>query len=271
MMHISVMVATCRPRGFQLPLQALLAQTRLPNEVIWVADGVELEEAFGDAEAFAPAGRLPSRFVKPDVTPRLYGPSVALNVGLDVAQGDLLLVLADRSWVGPDWVKAHALYHEIGLPVCLVSGGKVLHEEDVGPVNEACSCPAVWMPFDRAASRFGQAAFPPTIGDLGTAQLVTYSSLSLSLRLMREIGGWDERFAGGHGSDDVYLALQAHARSGLPPLVTMDPRLISHRLKTAPGGTELGRELVRTSEDNLALLRKLVAEELHQPAWRAKR
>lgn len=259
---VTVVVATYRRFGLFVPLQCLARQTRPPDHVVIVTDGVLLNDALGPS---ALPWRLKIRH-KHVYNHNDYGSAIPLNSGLDAVPRDTthMMVLADHTYVREGWVEQHLAYHE-EAERAIVSGATKLHEES-DPFHfpgEHCACRGTWMPFRPSGE-------PIFVGTLATGQqaadCVYNSSLSIRMDVMKKIGGWDERFEGGYGYDDFTLAHRAEAQSGKPAVVSFAASMIAHRLQHGKGV----RRPVRDMEENFKLYERIKKYELLSKAFRTR-
>ena len=239
---VSVLCATFRPSGLAIPIACLKRQALKPDQIVFVADGIDFRAAMGGYTSVTGiANRLD--WITISRSPNLYGNCIPLNAGLDIVKGDVTMVLTDLATISDKWIEGHLAL--LTKNTCLVSGGT-----EVG---------GRWFPFGEGA----------TLKSSATASAVYGASLSIRTVLLRKIGGWDERFNGGHGYDDFLLAHRAVAHSGLECTVSTDPRVVAHR----PPHDDGDKVIIRTVEENKALFEALRSDqkELLKPAWRSLR
>jgi GT2 family glycosyltransferase len=192
---LSVLIAAgyARPWRMRALLLALDKQTRKPDEII-ICDDTKLDPSpfcdlgVGIVRTMLPAG--------------VNGVSVARNLGIKAATGDVVLLLDDDSLPTRYCMQVHAEIHEQhpDTPLALL-----------GQRTGEYRCMSLHPPYgplsDKAEREYK--------GPLSWANFIS-NNLSLRRDLLLQVGGFDERFAqpGEYGWEDIELGIRWFAAGG---------------------------------------------------------
>ena len=206
--RLSVVTPTHRrPDLLERLLRSLAEQTVPPDEfeaiVIDDASGDETPEVLRRWSDARPSFRSSSFDVG-------RGPASARNLGVRLAQGDLILFLDDDVEAAPDLLETHLRFHDAAAdPLDGLLGRVDWHTSlDITPFMR-------WL--DRSGLQFSYDTWmqpgpiDPPYGAFYTA------NLSMSRSLFNEVSGFDERFPY-PAYEDIELGV-ATRRTGLPPRV----------------------------------------------------
>ena len=192
MPRVSVVIPTYRRRDALLRLLSALARQTLPSaefEVIVVIDGSDdgTREA---AESLATPYELRTHWQQN------RGRSAARNVGIDLARGDVVVMLDDDMEPAPELLAEHLRAHARGDDVAVL--GAV-------PVALTASTPTtavyVGVKFNRHMERLAHTGAPVTLRDFYGG------NLSVRREVLARIGGFDEGFTR-YGNEDLELSLR---------------------------------------------------------------
>ena len=219
-------MTTVRLGGFDVLVNSLAAQTFSKEdwELIIVDEWAEdrIPVVYGRVVS---SGIKNSRIIPPRVTHAYIDDATGYNTGLQVAHGELIIFLTDMIWCYPEFLADHWYIYQS-------NPGKSL----TGFLDRYAP-PAIKMPVDPAAmywtvfeEEFTAAraeeyfAVTPVLyaerkglsfdhnGGLQTLPPDKfYAALneSIPMAVLKEINGWDERFNGGYGVNDIDLGMRA--------------------------------------------------------------
>ena len=192
MPRASVVIPTYRRRDALLRLlSALATQTIAPSEfeVIVVVDGSN----DGTREA---AETLATPYDLHVIAQENRGRAAALNAGIRVARGELVLMLDDDMEPTPEWLAAHLRAHA-SSDTLAVMGAVPVAMRDTMPV------PAEWVGgrFNRHLARLAGSGAPLTLRDFYGG------NLSVRRDVLARIRGFDEEFTR-YGNEDLELSLR---------------------------------------------------------------
>jgi GT2 family glycosyltransferase len=192
MPRASVVIPTYRRRDALLRLlSALATQTIAPSEyeVIVVVDG----SYDGTREA---AEALATPYDRRVIAQENRGRAAALNVGIGVARGELVLMLDDDMEPTPGLLEAHLRAHASGDALAVMGAVPVA-------MRETMPVPAEWVGrrFNRHLARLAESGAPLTLRDFYGG------NLSVRRDILTRIGGFDEAFTR-YGNEDLELSLR---------------------------------------------------------------
>ena len=208
----SVVVPT-RGGAERLPalFEALQRQTLPDFEVVPVVDG-DVDGSERVVRQWADSGALRIEAV---VLPENQGRAGALNAGLRVAQGDVLIRCDDDLLPGPEFVAGHVRRHEQSRePVGVV-----------GPCRNVLPDTAFARAYGHAASQRALAATVAAPAD--RAWRLWGGNVSVDRRTARRTGPYDERYRG-YGWEDVDYGYRLHT-AGIPVVVAPELTTV-HRM-----------------------------------------
>jgi glycosyltransferase involved in cell wall biosynthesis len=192
---VSVVIPTHQRRDeLHRALLSLAEQTAPPSayEVVVSIDG----STDGTAEMLA---TLPVPYTLHVADGPQRGRATACNAGLELAGGEVVIVLDDDMQVVPEFVERHHSHHPPGSRLC-VMGAVPVQLRDDSPLAARY-----------VADKFG--AHLDTIARAGHVFVPRdfYSgNASLRAEVLREVGGFDTSF-GSYGNEDVELGLRLRA------------------------------------------------------------
>ncbi|WP_321795540.1 glycosyltransferase family A protein [Caballeronia sp. J97] len=125
-MTLSVVVPTYRrPADLKRCLAALRAQTRMPDEVLVIAR----PEDDATARRLAIELKSANRFALRVIDTGAGGQVVALNRGLDAAEGDIIAITDDDAAPHPDWIERIARAFDEDERLGAIGGRDWVHEK----------------------------------------------------------------------------------------------------------------------------------------------
>jgi GT2 family glycosyltransferase len=245
-LEASVVVVTLDNLPFtRLCLESVLAHTDEASEIVVVDNG----SSDGTVEYLHELARGDAR-LRPICNGANLGFARANNMGLDVANGDLLVLLNNDTVVAPDWLSRLATYLDepsVGAvgPVTNRIGNEAQVDVEYGTYGE-------YLDAARArAVRFDRRAF----------EIRTLAMFCFAFRrdIYERIGGLDERFEVGLLEDDDYsMRLHAH---GLR-LLCADDVLVHHF-----GAASFGKLVPSGEYDRVLAANRRRFEEKWGVAW----
>lgn len=149
------------------------------------------------------------------VDPVGRGRAAACNAAIDVARGEVLIVLDDDMQVASEFVERHRSHHPPGSRRCVL-GAVPVELEPGGPR----AARYVKEKFDLHLTRLAE---DPE--HLDRTRSFYTGNASLRSEVMREVGGFDESF-GIYGNEDVELALRLRS-AGVE--LGYDPEALAHQ------------------------------------------
>ncbi len=226
-MKASVIVLTWNGEKFIMPcLTALLSQEYAPFEVI-VVDNASVDASVAIAQSFAPRMRV----IRNDYN---LGFAAGNNVGLQVADGDIVVLLNQDTVVQSGWLRA--IIDTLADSTVGIVGCKALYPDGCsfqhagGIVDPACAFTRHigWDEPDQ-----GQYDAP------SEPDFVTGAALAIHRRVLQKLGGLDEQFhpAFFEEVDYCYRARRAGFR------VVYQPRAVLYHHETASLPNDLQRGL----------------------------
>jgi len=167
--------------------------------------------------------------LKTIINPRNLGRSKTRNIGVQAADGELLLFIDGDMRFDPDLVLGHVRRHQEGELIIL---GRVVYDRSL-------SCRS----YCRYAETRGASKLPP-----GTALPGRYfwsGHVSMPRRLFEAVGGFDENFSV-HGGEDLDLGMRLH-KAGCRMILA--PELVAEHLhvRSLPEVLSTAREYGRGS------------------------
>lgn len=276
MMRISVIVNTVRLGGLDVLFNSLLCQQGFSFgdfELILVDGWYAERKQFLDQLTF------PFQFchLPPREEHDYYDDNTGWNTGLEVVIGELVIFQADYTWVSSTlladhWRAYEELNHHASMTgyLCRMPYPK-LHKGNQAEGGIQFDLLKVWgTMFERemvssVAKSFLESVEPLYIEDKGGVKGEPigrfwelpgekfYAGLneSIPLGLLRELNGWDERYNGGYGSNDIDIGVRANM---LGWKFVVNPESINY--KFGMPGAAAGRipakekERLRSPEDN---------------------
>ena len=232
---ISVIIPTHQRRA---PLRRALAslgrQTLPPEdyEVVVAVDG----SSDGTAEMLA---GLQTPYPLRVASGPQRGRAAACNAGLELARGEVVVILDDDMQAVPEFLERHREHHPPGSRLCVL-GAVPIAVEDSSPL----AARYVARKFNshlRALAAPGH-SFRPRDFYSGNA--------SLRAEALRAVGGFDDSFAV-YGNEDIDLSLRLQAQ-GLA--LRYDPRALAHQ-EYAKDLRELARDTVHKGTTTVILAR----------------
>lgn len=127
------------------------------------------------------------------------GRAAAVNSALELARGEVLVILDDDMWTGERFVERHRSRHPSGSRLCVVGAAPI-------ELDDASPRAARWAR-DKFNEHLSRLARP---GHEFTARDFYSGNASLRAETMREAGGFSESFAV-YGNEDVDLSLRLRA------------------------------------------------------------
>jgi GT2 family glycosyltransferase len=193
--QVSVIIPTHeRPEELRAALHALGEQS-LPGEAYEVVVAVDGASG-GAAEMVA---ELSTPYVLRGIDAPGRGRAAACNAAIAEARGEVLLVLDDDMEAAPELVERHHRHHAPGTRLCVLG-----------------AVPVVPGSASRGAARYVKEKFDLHLARLADPEYLNLprsfytGNASLRAEVMREVGGFDERFTV-YGNEDVELALRLRA------------------------------------------------------------
>lgn len=193
---------------------------------------------------------------------RIYDDSLGVNTALAAASGELIVILADFTWAPPNYLQAHWDFHKANpgwgmsayldrYPLPPMKGEPYSIERDWWSVFKEDFTPS-WFDDKEPVYRERRGCVGK-IHDDGKVEIpgeyVYLLGDSVPLSVVKELGGIDERYVGGYGSNDVCFGIRANRighRWTLNPHVRLNKLTISGQAQI-PGKA---KPKVRTPEDN---------------------
>jgi GT2 family glycosyltransferase len=257
---ISVVIPTHQRRASIL--QALVALTRqdLPADAFEVVVSVDGSED-GTREAIA---AFDAPYALRTVDGPRRGRAAACNAAIDVARGELLVILDDDMEPAPWCLRQHSLHHAPGSKICAM--GAVPIQVDTA------SKPVVKYVAAKFASHLEKLAEP----DHEFVVRDFYSgNASIRRELLTEIGGFAEEFVL-YGNEDIELSLRLVA-AGVT--LTYDPEALAYQ-HYGKGLVELARDTYEKGKTAVLLAQRhpdsfeglqLARHGAHNALWRVVR
>jgi Glycosyl transferase family 2/Methyltransferase domain len=224
---IGVILPTCdRPNALQCALQSLAAQTRKPDKVIVVNDGLEdighVLNQFSD--------RLKLLSLK-TTSPR-SGSSVARNLGLDALDTSLVAFLDDDNLMWTHWIERGAAFLEGDLALDIVYGAQLRDEEMstvektwfLVPFNIEVLKKSNYIDLNQVMHRLSSIRFDPTL-----RRLVDWDYI------LKMIGDQPERIVPVNAISSIYSA----SRSERITVVDWPPDFVEIAVRNRDGGSDL--------------------------------
>ncbi len=199
MMKVSVIVLTWNGEKFIEPcLTALLHQAYAPFEVI-VVDNASSDASVAIAQSFAPRVRI----IRNDYN---LGFAAGNNVGLRVADGDVVILLNQDTAVQPGWL--HAIVETFAEPTIGIVGCKALYPD--GRRLEHAG--ARVLPGNAFTYHIGWGEQDQQQYDtFADVDYVTGAAFAIRRRVLDRLGGLDEQFYPGYYEEIDYCYRARHA------------------------------------------------------------
>lgn len=255
---VTVVIATYRPGGAVLPLRGLMRQTYQNFDTVVVSEcGVEA--------IHSGAVKL-DRAVLHKLEPlNFHAPTRALNLGIRLASGDIVAMLADFAWPHEHWLR----YLAEELEQCnyaVVGGPKCSHgvAANPGSIEPPLVCDRQLIPVGLKPGR--HVIYPCQHG-------YTLGNIAAWRKDVNAINGLEERFAGDHGYEDENFVRRMVA-SQKRPAVMMSEAFVHHYWPYHVGFKPLLAHSHRTwahGHANAELDRMLIDSELCVGNYEAKR
>jgi len=210
MPRASVVIPTYRRRDALLRLlRGLTTQTIASGdyEVVVVVDGSD----DGTREA---AEALATPYALRVIAQENRGRAAALNVGIGVASGEVVVMLDDDMEPTPALLEAHLRAHASGEARAVMGAVPVA-------TSETMPVPAAWVGgrFNRHLARLAESGAPLTLRDFYGG------NLSVRREVLAKLGGFDEEFTR-YGNEDLELSLRL-TESGVR--IVYDPTAIAYQ------------------------------------------
>ena len=259
-MDISVIETTARMGGFNVLLQTMLEQKFNGIFEVIVVDEFYMErsECMGIWEPFY----FNFLHLPPKRSCSIYDDSLGINTALAAASGELIVVLADYTWVPPDYLQAHWDFYKANpgwsmscyLDRCELppmKGEPYSIERDWWSVFQEEFTPE-WFDGREPVYRERRGSVGKVHGD-GKIEIpgdyVYLLGDSVPMSVVKELNGIDERFIGGYASNDILFGISANHighRWALNPHVKLKKLTLSGQTQI-PGKM---KPKVRQPEDN---------------------
>jgi GT2 family glycosyltransferase len=232
---ISVIVPTYQRREPLRRALLSLAQQSLPAEeyeVVVAVDG----SSDGTVEMLA---ELETPYALQVASGPQRGRAAACNAGLELARGEVLVILDDDMQAAPELLERHRDHHPAGSRLCVL-GAVPISIDDSSPL----AARYVARKFDSHLKALAAPdhRFRPRDFYSGNA--------SLRAEALRAVGGFDDSFAV-YGNEDVDLSLRLQAQ-GLE--LRYDPRALAHQ-EYGKGLRALARDTVHKGTTTVLLAR----------------
>lgn len=284
-MDISVIETTARFGGLDVLFSSMLTQKFDGNFEVVVCD--EFHEGRANAMTqmqWATHFFEPAQFdlihIPPKRECRIYDDSLGVNTALAMASGELIVILADYTWVPSNYLQAHWDFHKANPGWSMAS---YLDRYPLPPMKgEPYSIERDWWSVfkeDFAPSWFDgrEPIYRERRGCVGKIQedgkievpgeYVYLLGDSVPMVVVKEINGIDERLIGGYSCNDILFGISANHighRWALNPHVRLNKLTISGQAQI-PGKM---KPKVRVPEDNYRFFqtrRQAIAEGKESP------
>ena len=264
-MDISVILTSARFGGFDILFFSMLAQEFDGNFEVIVCDEYYEERHFNIFEKYrcGPESTVFEFIHVPSKRYcRIYDDSLGVNTALVVASGELVVILADYTWAPPNYLQAHWDFYKANpgwsmscyLDRCSLPPMKdepYSIERDWWSVFQEDFAPT-WFDGKEPIYRERRGSVGKIHED-GKVEIpgdfIYLLGDSVPLAVVKELGGIDERYVGGYGSNDVDFGVRANHighRWALNPHVKLKKLTLSGQAQI-PGKA---KPKVRTPEDN---------------------
>lgn len=259
-MEISVILTTARFGGLDVLFSSMLAQEFDGEFEVIVADEFHKERHGRMKLLTNPTFKL--SHLPPKRACRIYDDSLGVNTALAMASGELIVILADYTWAPPNYLQAHWDFHKANpgwsmscyldrYPLPPMKGEPYSMERDWWSVFQE-DFNSGWFDGKEPVYRERRGCIGKIQEDGKVEVPGDYVYLlgdSVPLSVMKELGGVDERYVGGYGSNDLDFAVRANHighRWALNPHVRLRKLTLSHQAQI-PGKA---KPKVRQPEDN---------------------
>ena len=267
-MDISVILTSARFGGCDVLYDSMARQEFDGQFEVVIADEFYKE---GRGAIIESMGRARMRFRLVHIPPkrecRIYDDSLGVNTALAAASGELAVILADFTWAPPNYLQAHWDFHKANpgwsmsayldrYPLPPMKGEPYSIERDWWSVFKEDFAPS-WFDGREPIYRERRGCVGK-VHDDGKVEIpgdyIYLLGDSVPLAIVNELGGIDERYIGGYGSNDVDFGMRANKIShkwALNPHVRLNKLTISGQAQI-PGKM---KPKVRTPEDNYHFFR----------------
>ena len=243
-------------------------------ELIIVDDWISLrrEELSGYVQALSVMNKyhLLTGYVPPKQTGISYHNSAAFNTGLALATGELVIFLVDFVWLPEDFLERHWRFYKEHPGYSL---SVYVDRYKYPPIVDGnLSIFDKWFDRDFAGTWFsdGNLIYQERKGGALDREIgrgiyempgdkIYMLGDSVPLAVMKELNGWDERYDGGYGSNDLDVGLRANmagwkfaADLAAPTLKKLGDKSMAHLLPT------IKTKFIRQPEDNYRMLQERI-------------
>ena len=262
-MEVSVVLTTARLGGFDVLCDSMARQEFDGQFEVVITDEFHKE---GRRAMIESTGRDRIRFhlihIPPKRESRIYDDSLGVNTALATASGELVIILADYTWVPPNYLQAHWDFYKANpgwsmscyldrheLPP--MKGEPYSIERDWWSVFQGDFTPD-WFDSKEPVYRERRGSVGKIHED-GKIEIpsdqVYLLGDSVPMSVVKELNGIDERYVGGYGSNDVDFGVRANHighRWALNPHIKLKKLTLSGQAQI-PGKM---KPKVRMPEDN---------------------
>jgi GT2 family glycosyltransferase len=257
---ISVVIPTHQRRASVLRALGALVRQDLPYEMFEVVVSVDGSDD-GTREAIA-------AFDAPYALRTVYGPrrgrAGACNAAIDVARGEIVLILDDDMEPAPSCLRKHGLHHAQQSKLCVIGAVPIEVDGTSPPVVRY-----VAAKFARHLEKLAEPDHEFVVRDFYSG------NASMRRVVLTEIGGFAEEFVL-YGNEDIELSLRLR-QAGVT--FRYDPEALAHQ-HYGKGLTELASDTYEKGKTAVLLARRhpesfeglqLARHDAHSVLWRALR
>lgn len=268
-MKASLILTTARYGGFDVLAHSMWAQTmdRAEFEI------VVIDELFDQRRLALNLHGLNVIHAAPDVWSEVYDNGAGFNAGLRRASGELIVFAVDNMWIPADYLQSHWDFYK-AHPGWSMTGYIDRYEFPPLIADEFLELQGQWSIFEdifdeRFADKWFSTHAPVYRERKGGAGILRDDGLiempgdkvylipdSIPLAVLKELGGIDERYDGGYGSNDIDLAVRANMigwHFGLNPSCIVQKLGTPELSAKIPG---IKKPKVRTPSDNFEMFQR---------------